>query len=267
MDALLSIGRFFAFWAFVVVVTLGGLALLLAPSEQAVAPLSPEGATAASLLQVERAALPTIAPTLQPLVLDDPSDTDGFNTALTPLGAPTPSPSQADMRARVADMLASLHSGSLTAITTYRDGSRASARLRFDLGDAQHPPRLHYTAGYVSAGGAYNSEQIVIGDQAWQRGGADAWAAVPQPVSVAEALRDFLPSLDHAQDVQVHTDPSAVVLGWYEAGRNADMLLLADLASGMPQQLTQTARDTDSVLAITYLGWNEPVTIEPPPFK
>ena len=252
-----------------VVVVLGGLALLLAPSEQDAAPSLSEGATAAALQLVGRAALPTSAPTLQPFMLDESNDTDELNTALTPtpLDAPTPSPSQADMRARVVDMLAGLHSGSLTAVTTYRDGSRASARLRFDLGDAQHPPRLHYISGYASAGGTYDSEQIVVGNQAWQREGAGAWAAVPQHVGVGEALRDFLPQLELAQDAQVHNDPSAVVLRWYDAGHNADMLLLADLASGMPQQLTQTARDTDSVLAITYLGWNEPVTIEPPPPK
>ncbi|MBC8076396.1 MAG: hypothetical protein H7Y32_10010 [Chloroflexales bacterium] len=266
MRALFSIGRFFIFWAVVVVAVLGGLGALFAPPPQASALPTTVGAAASPLPLAGRAAIATAVPTLLPVVLDELEDAAPTSDLVPtpPRNEPTHTPSPGDLRERVVDVLAQLRSGTLAAVTTYQDGSRASARVRFDLGNAQHPPRLHFVSGYAGAGGVQSYEQIVIGDRTWQRQGEGAWAAVAMPVRVDEALRDFLPQLQTAPNVQVNADASAVVLGWYDASRNADLTLLADLASGLPQQLTRAARDSESVLAITYLGWNDPVTIDPP---
>lgn len=266
MRAFFSIGRFFIFWALVVAAVLGGFALLLSPPQQASALPTTVGATASPLSLAGRAAIATAVPTLLPVVLDalEHAAPTSDPASAPPRNEPTDTPSLEDLRERVADARARLHSGALAAVTTYQDGSRASARVRFDLGAAQHAQRLHFASGYAGAGGVQSYEQIVIGDRTWQRQGEGAWAAIAMPVRVDEALRDFLPQLQTATDVQVNADTSAVVLTWYDAVRNADMTLLADRASGLPQQLTRAARDSETVLAITYLGWNDPVTIEPP---
>jgi hypothetical protein len=56
----------------------------------------------------------------------------------------------------------------------------------------------------------------------------------------------------------------ANALSWYDATRDADLRLVTDPLTGVPQQLQQTTRGTGTVLTVSYRGWNTPVEIAPP---
>jgi hypothetical protein len=51
---------------------------------------------------------------------------------------------------------------------------------------------------------------------------------------------------------------------WYDPARDADITLRVDPDSGEPLSMSRVTRGTGITVAITYTGWNTPVTINPP---
>ena len=126
-------------------------------------------------------------------------------TPIPPPATPTPV-ALADLRRRAADAEATLQSGTFEAITDYGAGARAEATLRFDLGDAQRPPRLrHLTTIYRGMVGSQATEQITIGRQAWRRRDGGGWEAMTAPAAVYDDVLAYLPHLAVADEVRART--------------------------------------------------------------
>ena len=183
-------------------------------------------------------------------------------TKLVPTTRP---PSAVAVLQQVAAAEAALRTGQFEAAIDYGNGNRSSARVRFDLADATHVPRIHVTSTYEGTSGAQTVERITIGEQSWQRDPDGHWIAKPAREAVSDQVYGFLPHADSAADPAMSSDPNTAVLHWYDVGRAAEVTLSVDPASGIPRELRQLARATSLILTVTYSGWNTPVEITPPP--
>jgi hypothetical protein len=163
----------------------------------------------------------------------------------------------------VAAAEATLRTGELEATIDYGGGSRAAARVRFDLGDAQHVPRLHMITTYQSATGRQTSERITIGDQSWQRQPDGQWMTVVEQEGAWGQVQNFLPHAAPVTNAEIAShDPT--ILYWYDSGLDADITLRIDPSTGAPHELRQVPRHRGVGLSVTYSGWNNPVDIAPP---
>ena len=182
-------------------------------------------------------------------------------------GAPVPSahlPSPITVLQQVAAAEAALRTGQFEAAIDYGNQNRSSAHLRFDLGDDRRAPRLHIVSQYQSASSAHIIERITIGDRSWQREIDGRWTARPAAEGVWDQVVPFLPHAGSVTSAAIAGSGNPLVLRWYDAGRDADITLVVDLASGIPLELRQTSRTTGLVLSVNYRGWNTPVEITPP---
>jgi excisionase family DNA binding protein len=182
-------------------------------------------------------------------------------------GAPVPSahlPSPITVLQQVAAAEAALRTGQFEAAIDYGNQNRSSAHLRFDFGDDRRTPRLHIVSQYQSASGAQIVERITIGDQSWQREIDGRWTARPSAEGVWDQVVPFLPHAGSVSSAAIEDSGNPAVLRWYDAGRDADIILVVDLTSGIPLELRQTSRATGLVLSVNYRGWNTPVEITPP---
>jgi len=172
-------------------------------------------------------------------------------------------PSVATVLQQVTKAEKALRTGELQALVDYGQGSRSLARVRFDLGDAEHAPRLHIITTYESANGSQTSERIIIGDQSWQRQPDGRWASVTEEEGVWGQVQTFLPHAAEISNAEIESgDPT--ILQWYEVGRDADVTLQIDPATGIPHELRQVGRTTKMILTVLYNGWNTAVEIMPP---
>lgn len=210
------------------------------------------------------------APTLTP----SPSATSLSGFSLT-APAPTATSTQpaaathspGEIARRVAQAEAALRTGEIVATIDYGNGALASATLIFDLGSVGRAPGLHITTTYQSGATIQTTEFITVGDRSWRRQPDGRWAVITGQEGVWGQVRGFLPNIEAsaaAPDVESEEEENIVVLFWYDAGRNADMTLTIDRATGLPRELRQVSRATRSVLTVTYRGWNTPVVIRPP---
>jgi hypothetical protein len=154
--------------------------------------------------------------------------------------------------------------GRIEATLADRDGVRSSALVLFDLGDSQRAPRLRITTTYTGTAGAQTIERITIGDQLWQRAPDGSWTTAAAQESVWHSIQPFLPHADAAPQPGSADEAGSTALWWYDAGSDADITLLVDPATGVPQRLRQAVRTTGVVITILYAGWNAPVEIVAP---
>lgn len=206
-----------------------------------------------------------------PLAAAPTATTPVFFNAADPTPAPTvaePAPTApapaTPLLQQLGEVVAALRAGEIDAELSYMDGSRAYAIVRFDLGDDQRAPRFKITTTYVGTAGTQLVERITIGDRAWQREPNGAWMATEAHETAIEQIQTFLPRLDPALAVTAEEGREVSTLRWYDAGRDADMTLSVDRATGAPRSLQQAARASGSVLTITYKGWNTLVQVAPP---
>ena len=196
-------------------------------------------------------AVPTPLPSAPPsLVVAAPTPTAGR--------PPTPGVYQ-----RVVKAEAELRTGEFEILAEYGPGSRSLTKVRFDLGDAQHPPRLHSIITYHGVTGSRIVERIMIGDQSWQRGADGRWTAVPTGGSMQEQVHAFLPGAGVVADLVPESTGTTVVLHWYDSSRDADVTLSVDPATGLPRQVRRVLRATGLVVTVTYSAWNTPADIVP----
>jgi hypothetical protein len=210
---------------------------------------------------------PTAPPTAAPPA--QPTATPATAPTATPVPAATtvPTPAQRSAAAlldQVADAEAALRSGHFEATLDYGGGSRSSAAVRFDLGDEQQMPRLHLTTTYEGAEEVQTTERITIGDTTWERQLDGSWTRVAAQTVVWDQVQPFLPHAAAAANPRLEQDGDRAVLHWEDAGRNADVTLVVDPATGMPRELRRVTRETGEVLTVTYTGWNTQVEITPP---
>jgi hypothetical protein len=164
---------------------------------------------------------------------------------------------------RVTEAESGLRMGELEATVDYSKGSHSSARVRFDLGDAEHAPRLHIVTTYQSANGSQTSERITIGDQSWQRQPDGLWVSATEEEGAWGQVQIFLPYVAEVSNVEIKSrEPT--VLHWHDVGRDAEVTLRVDPASGVPRELRQVEHVTGTVLTIVYNRWNTTVEIVPP---
>jgi membrane protease YdiL (CAAX protease family) len=181
----------------------------------------------------------------------------------SPLPSAEP-PSARDVLHRIAAAEATLQTGQFEATIDYGNGNRSSARVRFDLGNQQRVPRFQITSMYTGTAGIQTTERITIGDQSWQRELDGDWSARPASEAVLDQVRVFLPHADSIANPEGDGSLQPAVLSWYDAGGDVDVTVVADRASGVPRELRQVARTTNTVLTVTYFAWNTPVEITPP---
>jgi hypothetical protein len=164
---------------------------------------------------------------------------------------------------RVATAEAALRTGQFEATIDYGGGNRAAARVRFDLGDVQHVPRLHMITTYQSATSSQTSERITIGDQSWQSQPDGQWMTMVEQEGAWGQVQNFLPHAALVANAEIVShDPT--ILHWYDSGRDADITLQIDSSTGAPYELRQVPRHKGASLSVTYSGWNKPVDIAPP---
>lgn len=237
-------------------------------------------ATASSAL--DAAPVPTLAlPTPVPSAPPSPAVPTPLPSAPPPSAVPTPLPIAPSLVAvaptptigqrptpsiyqRVVNAEAELRTGEFEILAEYGPGSRSLTKVRFDLGDAQHPPRLHSVTTYHGVTGSRIVERIMIGDQSWQRGPDGRWTAVPTGGSMQEQVHAFLPGAGSVADLVREGNGTPAVLRWYDVGRDADVTLSVDSATGLPRQLRRVLREGGFVVTVTYSGWNTPVDIAQP---
>jgi hypothetical protein len=216
-------------------------------------------AASVAIVQSTATALPTAIPSPVPTTV--PATVP---TTAPPSPAPTTTATTAPAMAllsRVANAEAALRSGQFAATIDDGNGTRATATLVFDLGNGT-PPRLHLTATYASPAGTQSSEQITIGDQAWQRQANGQWApAAPQ--GIYESVQPYLPHVASVANAALAGGGST--LNWYDASRAVDVTLSVDAATGIPLTLQEAPREGGARRTTTYSAWNAPVDIRPPP--
>jgi hypothetical protein len=157
-----------------------------------------------------------------------------------------------------------LQSGQFEILSDYGNGMQSSSNVRFDFGGAQGVPRFHIVTTYQSPESNRVVEQIMIGDQTWQREADGTWTAIAAQEGVWGQVQPFLPQAASASSPEATTEGERTVLQWYDAGRDTDVRLELDPASGTPTTLRRATRATGVVLTATYAGWNTPVEITPP---
>jgi hypothetical protein len=166
---------------------------------------------------------------------------------------------------RVAAAEADLRSGRFEISVGISATSRSSATLWFDLGAAAGgtgAPRLRMTSTYVGPAGTQTTDQIVVGEGAWDRGQDGRWVPVSSHHSPWHQVQGLLPRAASAADVT--GGPDVTELRWYDSGYGADVTLRVDTASGIPRELRRVTRATGIVLNVAYTGWNVPVEVTPP---
>lgn len=202
----------------------------------------------------------------------------------TPRPSPTPSPPvpqafptippptatviqsvAAEVLQQVAQVEAALQTGQFDVTINYSDGTRSVARVLFDLGDAGREPRPHISTTYEGAEGSRRMERITLGDRSWQSQPDGHWlATVDQEGVWWGQVQVFLPHAATVSSAQVNSEGNIAAVRWYEAGRDADVILNVDAATHIPQDLRQVTRGTDVVVTVIYSGWNMPVEITSP---
>jgi hypothetical protein len=165
----------------------------------------------------------------------------------------------------VAALEVKLRSGQFDAVLDYGNGVRSATHARFDLGDGQGEPRIHLTTTYTNAGTIQNSEQIVIGERAWQRGANGGWAPLAEQEGMWGQLQSFLPHVVAATNAEITRGEQAMTLRWYDSRDDADVTLEVDPVTGTPLRLQRTNRTNSQTLTVIYSGWNTPIEIEAPP--
>jgi hypothetical protein len=203
---------------------------------------------------------PTAHPSFLPLT---PTTASQPSPAATAPAATANPPSAQVLLQRVSAAEAALRTGQLEATIIYGSGLRSSARVRFDLGDAQHVPRFQITTTYEGTNGVQTTERITIGDQSWERQQDGHWTTTPARESALKQLQVFLPRTDSISNVTRVTVEGTYVLRWYDAARDADVTLRVDTA-GIPQQLRRVSRANGLTRTVTYRSLNTPVEITPP---
>jgi DNA-binding transcriptional MerR regulator len=203
-------------------------------------------------------------PLLRPsIVPSTPAVLEPASAAAKPM--PTASPAAATtLLQQVSAAEAMLQTGEISATIDYGDGSRASARIRFDLGDGQRAPHLHMTSTYTGGSGAQTVERITIGGRSWQRQPDGVWVERQANESVADQVQVFLPHARSITDPTTEMGADHSVLRWYDADYDANITLTVDHTTGIPRELRRVARAADTILTVTYSGWNTPVEIAPP---
>lgn len=174
-------------------------------------------------------------------------------------------PSAATVLEQVAEAEAVLQTGQFEATLNYRDGSQSSATVLFDLGGDATVPRLYMTTTYGSPGATSTVERVTIGDYSWQRQPTGRWLPVTEQEGVPGRVQAFLPRATTVSNPELDSGGYALVLRWYDAGRDADVTLNLDPATGVPLVMRQVTRSSGAVLTVTYRGWNTPVEIAQPP--
>ncbi len=225
-------------------------------------------APVAAVLTAEGVSIARSTATALPTATPSPTATSSPISTPSPAATPSPAPSLAPasataLLARVADAEAALRSGQLAATIVDGSGTQATATLAFDFGDGTQPPRLHLTATYASPAGTQSTEQITIGDQAWQRQANGQWAPA-SPQGVYESVQPYLPHVAAVANPALASGGSAVT--WYDASRAVDVTLTVDAATGIPRTLQEAPREGGGTRrTTTYSAWNTPVDIRPPP--
>lgn len=244
-------------------------------SEAAKEPTSPVSSVA-----TEPAASPTAviaASPATPSPTGTPSATSFVAPAspsATPMSTPTPTPTMTLLERAVA-VESSLRSGQLEAALKYGEDTQSTVWIAFDLVDGAQAPRLHFKYAYqysytytdLEEVHLFELERIVVGNRIWSRRLAGIWVEQPQQddaVAVAErSLGRFLPHVDGALEVTERVETPGV-LRWYDAQRDADVVLELDPATAVPIRLTQVERQSGATLVVTYTGWNAGAEIAPP---
>jgi hypothetical protein len=169
----------------------------------------------------------------------------------------------AEMRRHVAVAEGGLRAGQFEA-TIDDGGARSSVQVRFARADDQHPARLHITTTATDGRGA-PVELVLIGDRSWQRQPDGRWISVAAQGGEWEQVDALLPRVAAAPDPATEDRGAVTILRWYDAGRNADVTLEVETATGTPRQLQQVTRGSGPTIRVAYTGWNRPVDIAPPP--
>jgi hypothetical protein len=217
-------------------------------------------------------ARPTTTPAAAPATVA-PATLARTAVAPSPTAAPAPSPttppatatpSAAALYRQVVAAEAAVVSGELTASFESNGQLQSSAQVRFDFGDGGRPPRLRIATTYRGAAGSQQVEQIAIGDRWWQRRPDGGWEAIPPREGVWGQAQTYLPQIDAVPPEQIALGDAPATLRWRDQGRDADITLTIDPATGAPRQLRQASRDGKTILTVTYAGWNGPVDIQPP---
>lgn len=175
----------------------------------------------------------------------------------------TPSPLR-DFTQEVARVEAALQSGSMATVLDYGNGIRSSSWVRFDMGGAQQEPRIQITTAYTNGDTIQNSEQIVIGNQAWHRESGSAWVSLIEQEGMWGQLQSFLPGVSVDLNPEITSDENVTTLRWYDRGRDADVTLQVDTSTRIPRRLQRVNRASGQTLTVIYSDWNTPIEIVPP---
>jgi hypothetical protein len=156
-----------------------------------------------------------------------------------------------------------VQSGHLEATVESEHANDSSSSITFDLGGATRSPRMHFVSSYRSEAGQRITELIMIGDTSWERIDGREWVEVAAREGVWGQVQGFLPGVAaFAETGQIRVEDNR--LTWSDTVRDIDVTLQVDVATGVPQQLRRASRSTNSVVTVTYSGWNAPVDIQAP---
>lgn len=178
--------------------------------------------------------------------------------------APAATPTAAELLRHVAAAEQALRSGLIEATLGYGDGSGATARIRFDIGEGREP-RLQIESTYAGEERPRVVERLTIGERSWEREGQGDWAAREAHEGVTDQINVFLPHAGEVAAAELSTQGGVPALSWYDAARDAEITLTLDAATGIPRELRQVTRATGASLIVKYSLWNAPVETDAPP--
>jgi hypothetical protein len=205
---------------------------------------------------------PVAIPTTVPTAATRPTAT-ALPTPTSPQLTATP-PSSAASASRVADLEATLKSGTFEVAIEYGPGHRSSVIVQFDLGDPGGERRLALTTTSTGQAGEQRLELLAVGDRIWQRRPGEDWRPGVSLDGLWEQFQLFLPQIRGAQGLTIAQSGEVLVLHWADSARGAELELQIAASDGRPLLLREVIPADGIVMVVTYNGWNTPVAIAPP---
>ncbi|HEY8598322.1 MAG TPA: glycosyltransferase family 2 protein, partial [Thermomicrobiales bacterium] len=160
---------------------------------------------------------------------------------------------------RVAHAVGGPGAGQIQATIAYGNGPHSLVEVRFDRRQGDETRRVELTTTYQAVTGAQQREFLLIGERAWQRRPQGEWVTLSTQDSVLEQVRTLLPQVASAISPTLANEGHGATLRWYDAERDADITLLFDPATGVPQQMRQVVRRSGLEILVTYRGWTDPM--------
>lgn len=181
--------------------------------------------------------------------------------AATAAAAPTAVPEgPGALRQRAIARQDALRSVQLAATIDYDNGAATTVQARFARGGTADDARLTLTETYRGMTGTRSNESLQLGQQAWQRAAGEAWLPVAVATGSAERLAPYLFPAGAATDVALAGQSGdTATLRWYDPASDADVTLVVDRATAVPQEWGAVFRATGQVVRVRYESWDAPL--------